>query len=569
MPSLVLMKAPNGAPSGERYPLEGEAFVLGRDADTCQIVIPNNTVSKRHAQITKSGGQFYLEDLKSRNHTFLNNKEVTVPTPLKPEDRIKICDFLFRYHDERADQERRPVLLEPEEKDEGEEGGGGSTTIEHTFQRGHAQQFLEAQPAERVRALLDISSSLSKTLEIETLLGQIADTLFGLFRGADRCFVVMVNDDGRLVTRVVKTRRPDGGEDDHRFSRTIIRKCLDSGQAFLSADASSDSNLGPAASIAEFRIRSVMCVPVITGEGKAIGAIQLDTQDRGRKFREDDLKMLTVVGNLASVAIEKAHLHVSMMAREREINEIELAKKVQLGFLPQIFPEVKGYEFFATYSAAQSVGGDYYDFIPLPEGRIAVVLGDVAGKGVPASLLMAKLSAEARFCMLTQSDPAKAVMLLNEQLIRGGIGDRFVTLAAAILHPAENACVLVNAGHLNPLIYRRGTLAEAITNDQSGLPLGIVPGYPYEIVRFLLSPGDSLLLFTDGVTDAQAPSGEMFGMEGVRKGAAGESIRPKALGEQVMTAVRKHAAGRAQNDDIALVCFGRVDDNGTDTHKSL
>lgn len=555
------MKAPNGAPSGERYPLDGDVFVLGRDAETCQIVIPNNTVSKRHAQISKAGGQFYIEDLKSRNHTFLNNKEVTVPTPLKPEDRIKICDFLFLYHDERVKAPRVPVLLEPPEPDDDDEGSGGSTTIEHTFQRGHAQQFLEAQPAEKVRALLDISSSLSKTLEIETLLGQIADTLFGVFRGADRCFIVMVNDAGRLEARVVKVRRQSGPDDDHRYSRTIIRKCLESGQAFLSADASSDANLGPAASIAEFRIRSVMCVPVVTGEGKAIGAIQLDTQDRGRKFREEDLKMLTVVGNLASVAIEKAHLHVAMVAGEKERNEIELAKKVQLGFLPQVFPQVPGYEFYGAYSAAQSVGGDYYDFIPLPDGRVAVVLGDVAGKGVPASLLMAKLSAEARFCMLTQPDPAKAVSLLNEQLIRGGIGDRFVTLAAAVLNPADHTCALVNAGHLNPLVYRSvdKTLTEACTNEQSGLPLGIVPGYPYEIVRVPFGPGDHLLLFTDGVTDSQAPAGEMFGLSGIQKAMGGGPGRPRTCGEQLMAAVRKHAAGKAQNDDIAIVCFGRVE----------
>jgi serine phosphatase RsbU (regulator of sigma subunit) len=569
MPSLVLVKAPNGAPTNEQYPLDGDLFVLGRDADTCQIVIPNNTVSKRHAQITRAGGQFYLEDLKSRNHTFLNNKEVTVPTPLKPEDRIKICDFLFRYYDERAAPERRKVPLYQEDQDVDEEPSGGSTTIEHTFQRGQAQQFLDAQPAERVRALLDISASLSKTLDLETLLGQIADTLFAVFRGADRCFIVLANDEGKLVPRVIRNRRP-GAADDQRYSRTIVRKTIDSGQAFLSADATNDSNLGPAASIAEFKIRSVMCAPVMTGDGTAIGAIQIDTQDRGRKFREDDLKMLTVVGNMASVAIEKAHLHVSALAREKEQNEIELAKKVQLGLLPQVFPKVTGYEFFAAYSAAQSVGGDYYDFIPLPDGRVAVVLGDVAGKGVPASLLMAKLGAEAKFCMLTQPGLTPAVMLLNDTLIRGGIGDRFVTLAAGVLDPAEHACELANAGHLNPLHYRAesASFVEAVTNDQSGLPLGITPGYPYGAVRVPLAPGDFLLFFTDGVTDAQNPAGEMFGLEGLKRAVTGGPFRPKTVGELVLGAVRKHANGRPQNDDIALVCFGRVDDVPTSTFQS-
>jgi serine phosphatase RsbU (regulator of sigma subunit) len=229
-----------------------------------------------------------------------------------------------------------------------------------------------------------------------------------------------------------------------------------------------------------------------------------------------------------------------------------------------------GYEFFAAYSAAQSVGGDYYDFIPLPDGRVAVVLGDVAGKGVPASLLMAKLSAESRFCMLTQTDPAKAVMLLNDTLIRGGIGDRFVTLAAVILNPAENSCSLVNAGHINPFIFRSGekSIAEACTNAQSGLPLGIVPGFPYETVNLTFGPGDYLLIFTDGVTDSAAPEGELFGFDGIKKILAAGPGQPKAVVEQVLAAVRKHAAGRAQSDDIAIVCFGRVNDPGTATHKT-
>src|SRR5262249_13545353 len=160
------------------------------------------------------------------------------------------------------------------------------------------------------------------------------------------------------------------------------RKTLDSMQAYLSEDASSDASLGPAASIAEFKIRSVMCVPLATGEGKPLGAIQLDTQDRAKKFKEDDLKLLTIVAALGSVAIEKARLLETLLTREKERKEIELARAVQLGFLPQTLPEVPSYEFYSHYSPAQTVGGDYYDYIQLPGGRVGVVLGDVAGKGV-------------------------------------------------------------------------------------------------------------------------------------------------------------------------------------------
>ena len=189
------------------------------------------------------------------------------------------------------------------------------TTIEATQGKGNVQEFLQVAPSDRLRALLEISTNLSRTLDLDPLLTQIADTLFGVFRQADRCFVMMLDETQRPVPKVVKTRR--ARQDDTRFSRTIVKKTIDSMQSYLSEDASSDVSLGPAASIAEFKIRSVMCVPLSTSEGKPLGAIQLDTQDRAKKFITDDLNLLTIVANLAGVAIEKARMHETVLdARE-------------------------------------------------------------------------------------------------------------------------------------------------------------------------------------------------------------------------------------------------------------
>jgi sigma-B regulation protein RsbU (phosphoserine phosphatase) len=564
MPTLNLFKSPGGASPGEMIPLDGDVYVIGRDADSCQIVIPHHAVSRRHAQITRIKGQYFIEDLKSRNHTFVNNKEVTDRVPLKPEDKIKICDFVFRFLDER-NPPRPPLPPElARDRDPDEEDAGGMTTIEATGNRVSAQNFLDVQPVDRLRALLDISTNLSRTLELDPLLNQTADTMLGVFRQADRCFVLLLDETGRTVPKVVKSRRP--GTDDSRFSKTIVKKTLESMNSFLSEDASSDAALGPAASIAEFKIRSVMCVPLATTDGKPLGAIQLDTQDRAKKFREEDLKLLTIVANLASVAIDKAKLHEAVLARERERKEIELARAVQLGFLPQTLPEVPGYEFFSHYSPASTIGGDYYDYVHLPGNRLAVVLGDVAGKGVPAALLVAKLSSEVRSCLLTEPDLARAVGLLNDQLMRGGLGDRFVTLAAAVLDPAEHRLAVVNAGHMNPKLFRapRNELREAISTAATGLPLGVVPGYEYEAATLDLEPGDTVTMYTDGVTDAMAPNGDLFGADGLNRFLVPDEVlpdvcRPRRLGERLVGAVRRHAAGRAQNDDIAVVCFGRLD----------
>jgi phosphoserine phosphatase RsbU/P len=565
MPSLILLKSPEGPTPSKHINLSGEAQIVGRDADKCQIVIPHHAVSREHARITAQNGTFYIEDLKSRNHTFVNSKEVGGRVPLKADDRIKICDFLFQFRDERV---QKPGPL-PDWMKKGaapeEDEAGGTTTIEATQETGSVQNFLDIAPSDRLRALLEISTNLSKTLDLEPLLNQLADTLFAVFKHADRCFVLLLDDAGRPIPKVMKSRRAT--LDDTRFSRTIVRKTVESLKSYLSEDASSDANLGPAASIAEFKIRSVMCVPLAPSEGKAIGAIQLDTQDRAKKFVPDDLNLLAIVANLAAVLIEKSRLHEAVLAREKEQKEIELARKVQLGFLPQTLPEVDGYEFYAHYSPAQTVGGDYYDFVALPGGRVGVVLGDVAGKGVAAALLVAKLSSEVRFCLVTESDLAKAISVLNDQMIRGGLQDRFVTLAAMILDPVAHQLTVVNAGHMIPKVYSgsKGSVAAATTSEATGLPLGVVPGFAYESVSVALEPGDTVSVFTDGVTDALNPAGLMFGPEAVNRYIAPEeavltdSARPKRIGERLVNAVRRHANGRAQADDIAVVCFGRLE----------
>ena len=569
MPSLILIKSPGGVASNQSFPLEfvGKTeLVIGRDKSKCDIHVDDGEqqVSRRQAVLTSDGQSYFIQHA-GRNPTFLNSKtlEQLPPQKLKADDRVKICDFLFRFHDERASAPAplpRQFLNElPDPPDS--ESTGEMTTVHQTFNRANAQQFLDVQPAERLRVLLSISSTLSKTLELNPLLEQIAESLFTVFRQADRCFVIQLDEAGRPFPKVIKSRRPNVGE---RYSRTIIRRAIETNQAYLSEDASADAQFAAAQSIADFRIRSVMCVPLATTDGKPLGAIQVDTQDVTKKFSEDDLKLLTIVGNLASVAVEKAEVHAELLLREKAQREIELAKVVQLGFLPKFPPDVPGYEFFGYYSAAQTVGGDYYDYIALPGGKFAIVLGDVAGKGVPAAMLMAKLSAEARFAFLMEPHPGKAVSLLNNQLVRGGIGDRFVTLAAMVLDPSDHTVTIVNAGHQTPLRYQPNgrTLVLSVSEDRCGLPLGVMEDYEFEMETISLAPNDTIVVFTDGVTDAANPAGKLFELAGVfttiqQDAILGSTPRPRTAGERLADTVKRHANGAAQSDDIAIVSFGR------------
>jgi serine phosphatase RsbU (regulator of sigma subunit) len=568
MAHLFVLKGLNAKQS---ISLDKEKVLLGRNAN-CDIVFPPNdfAVSREHACILRVQNKFFIEDLGSRNGTFVNNQPVTARMALKDNDRIRICDFLYSFHEAApAPKPPLPAEIRPEPtmmQDEVEENPNVEAAVSNTS----SQMLLHSQPLEKLHALVDISTNLGKTLELNRLLPQIVESLFQLFKQADRCFIILREEAierdkpvERLIPKVIKTRR-SLDESQASYSRSIVRECLKTVQAFLSDDAATDKRFNMSQSIADFKIRSVMCAPLWTQDNKAFGVIQLDTQDRSKKFTQDDLKLLLAVASQASNALENARMHEDLLAQERLRRDVELAHQVQLSFLPKREPEVPGYEFFACYEPAQQVGGDYYGFIPLPppQPRLAIMLGDVAGKGVPAALLMAKLSSDARICVLSEPTPAQTITALNDLLsTHTSEMDRFVTLVAAMLDYSTHTVDLVSAGHPVPCLIRHNatTAIDGTPKDVSGLPLGVMEGFPYESSQIRLEPGDSLLLFSDGVPDALDKQNKPFDYQKAINAALQEGVRsPKALGRRLLAAVKQHMLGRAPFDDITMVCFGRV-----------
>jgi sigma-B regulation protein RsbU (phosphoserine phosphatase) len=543
MATLQVVKPDEGA----QIPLDGDKFILGRNPE-CAIVIPVTSVSREHAQIVRVEGHYFIEDRQSRNGTFVNNQAVTNRTPLKNNDKIRICDFLAVFHENNGDEEAD----EPT-----------NTTVEAVLNQS-SHMLLESQPAERLRGLLDISANLNKTLQLEELFPKIGDSLFQLFRQADRCFLILSEDDGKkLIPKMVKTRQAEE-ETSARFSRGIVRRCLKDSQAFLSADAKTDERVQLNQSVMDFRIRSVMCVPLCAPDGKAFGVIQLDAQHSTKKFNQEDLKLLWGVANQAAVALDNARLHEETVHQEKVKRDLVLASQVQMSFLPRALPKVAGYEFYAHYNPANEVGGDYYGFVPLADGRLGVTLGDVAGKGVPAALLMAKLSSDTRFSMLTEPKLGRAIGKLNNLLYEFTCPmDRFVTLAAAVVDPIKHSVTLANAGHDSPMWYHYAdsSLTDAVPVATSGLPLGIMEDYQYDSCEIVLKPGDCLVLFSDGLTDMLNPAGQRFGFPGIREAVQDASgpATPKVIGELLLQAVMHHASGREAPDDLTMVCFGRID----------
>jgi serine phosphatase RsbU (regulator of sigma subunit)/pSer/pThr/pTyr-binding forkhead associated (FHA) protein len=554
---MAMLEFLKGVNQGTRKELVGDRIVFGRNAD-CGVVLNAPAVSREHAVIRKISGKYFIEDMNSRNGTELNGptNKIKVRTQLKDGDQIGICGNVMVYY-EVGPRPKLPEHMKIDKDDDADDKD--NSTVEATIQSGSSKQILEAAPSERLALLLEVGTELTQTTNTEDLLLKIVEKLFQVFRQADRGFIIL-KEDAKLLAKVTKTRRPDD-DDKVRFSRKIVNRCMETGQGILSEDASSDAQFDMSQSIADCKIRSMVVAPLRgRGEGPAFGVIQLDTQDRFKKFSQEDLKLLMAVAAQAGVAIENTRMLETLIEQAGLKRDLELATQVQKSFLPKKFPQAAGYEFWAHYESALDVGGDYYDFIPLQNNRLGIMIGDVAGKGVPAALLMAKVSSDARFCTLTEPSLSEAIDKLNEHLQEAGQLDRFVTFGACLLDLQSHNVMVVSAGHQPPVVYRAATKSfeDGCTSDQAGLPLGIVEGIPYECNTLTLGPGDTITLFTDGVSESKSVGEKDFGMEGVYAALKPGPMTPKDMGSRLVDAVKRHATGRKPHDDLTVVTFGRI-----------
>jgi serine phosphatase RsbU (regulator of sigma subunit) len=350
-------------------------------------------------------------------------------------------------------------------------------------------------------------------------------------------------------------RRADSDET-IRVSRTIANSVMETKEAILSADAASDARFEMSQSIADFRIRSMMCAPLLDLDGAPIGMLQIDTLDQRQRFQEGDLELLVSAASQASIAIVNARLHDETIANRTLERDLKLAKEVQRAFLPFEAPQIEGYGFYHYYQAANQIGGDYYDYAQLPGGELAIVVADVVGHGVAAAMLMAKLSAEARFCLAAETTPAAALTSLNKRICALNL-HRFVTCVIAVLNPQTHEVTIVNAGHMAPLYRRVNGDVDQPSRETSGPPLGIMPKLEYDQVTVTLVPQESLTMYTDGINEAMNEAGECYSVDRVRQQIKNSNYSPEAIGQTLLEDVRNHMGSHPQDDDMCLVCLWR------------
>ena len=570
----------NNPEVGKHYPLGADTVTIGRHPD-CEIaVMDSGRVSRRHAQIVRRGDSYYVKDMGSRNGTYLNGERVGEQLkPLRHGDRVKVCDLEFVFHHDapkpqkksktpststvgtRVPQSKTPSVDVIVVDDEVSDDSSSTILSKLDVLSGSDGGFqLTTSLQSRMDALLEITSSLGGALALDQVLPQVLDSLFKIFLQADRGFIVLQTEGGELVPRWT-TARKEGQEETIRISRTIVRRVMESKEAILSHDVTKDDRIDMSQSLAELRIRSMMCAPLVDSAGNALGVIQLDTLDQRKRFQQEDLEVLASVAVQAGIAVDNARLHENVLQnalRQKEAEqELMLANEVLRAFLPQEHPELAEYQFFDFYRPANHVGGDYYDYVTLPDGRTAVVVADVVGHGVAAAMMMARVSAEAKFCLASESDPATAITRLNER-ISGLQIDRFTTVIMAVLDPRKHEVTIVNAGHMAPIWRRAGNVIEEPGGDLSGLPVGIMGGLKYGQKTIHLESGDMLALYTDGINEAMDPAGKQYTIGKLRGHLQRADKDIVLLGNTIVSDVLEHVGPGPQTDDMCLVILRRV-----------
>ena len=409
--------------------------------------------------------------------------------------------------------------------------------------------------ADRLAFLYRISGTFNSSLDLDQVLNYVMDEVIAATR-AERGFLVLRGNDGRLDFRAARGLDQQTIEDPaFQVSRGVVERVARDGTPQLTSDAQTDKWLSVRQSVVILGLRSILCVPLQL-KGNTIGVIYVDNRLQVGVFTSADLELLTAIAATAAVAIENARLYQVAVEKGRMERELQVAREVQASLLPRQTPQIEGWEFAAFWQPAREVAGDFYDFIP--GERLGLVIADVSDKGMPAALFMALSRSIVRASMARLLPPAEGIAQANRLICADAMNSMFVTLFYAQLDPATGEFTYVNAGHNPPLLLRAET-GELIELTRTGMVLGLFESVRFDQRSVQLQPGDLVLLYTDGVTDALDAQGQEFGLDRLRQMVLDHRNASAAeLASALDGTVTAFAGAAARFDDITVVIAKRT-----------
>jgi sigma-B regulation protein RsbU (phosphoserine phosphatase) len=412
--------------------------------------------------------------------------------------------------------------------------------------------------SDRLALLYRLSQTFNSSLDLDEVLKRVMDEVITATR-AERGFVMLREADDQLVFRVARGMDQQIiDEPQFQVSRSVVARAAREGQPILASDAQTDDRFSMRQSVMNLRLRSVLCVPLMIKE-QVSGVVYVDNRLHSGIFTQADLDLLTAIASSAAVAIENARLYQVAVDKGRLERELQMAREVQASLLPRETPGIPGWEFVARWRPAREVAGDYYDFIACDQGQLGLVIADVTDKGMPAALFMALTRSIVRASVASASSPAAGIARANRLICDDSTRGMFVTLFYALLNPAVRELTYVNAGHNPPLLCRAGR-DQPMELTLTGLPLGIEVDASYEQHTLRLVPGDFVLFYTDGVTDAMNAAGQDFGIGRLQRVVMEQCSSSAAdILEALERALDSFTASTAPFDDVAIMvvrCLG-------------
>jgi sigma-B regulation protein RsbU (phosphoserine phosphatase) len=417
---------------------------------------------------------------------------------------------------------------------------------------------------DRLALLYHLSQTFNSSLDLDEVLSRVMDEVIAATH-AERGFVMLTGSGEDVADLTFRAARGLDQQtiEEPRFqvSRSIVERVARQGKPLLTSDAQADDRFNIRQSVVYLGLRSILCVP-LSLKDRVIGVIYVDNRLQAGIFTQADLELLTAIASSAAIAIENARLYQVAVEKGRLERELQMARKVQASLLPAEMPQIPGWEFTAQWRPAREVAGDYYDFMrtssPGYPDALGLVIADVTDKGLPAALFMVFTRSVVRNSLARAASPAEGITQANQVICSESTHGLFVTLVYAYLDPPSGELTYVNAGHNPPLYYRAGGDRLSYLSN-TGIPLGVEEISVYTQRTILLEPGDFVLFYTDGVTEAIDSAQQEYGLE--RLEGALLAARDLPAGEMLAALegdIRRFTGPAAPFDDITILLVKRL-----------
>ena len=533
------------------YTIEDDSVVIGRSS-RCDLAVADRSLSRQHLRIYKFEDNWMVEDMGSRNGTRVNGMLISKPTEIKPGDIINASMSIFNFGGPPRAPERRS------EDSEGQTVYRSASDIISESEQDFARPSDSGSPelrhaTDQLKVLYDIHHALDKSTTSEELLDHVLERVFVHLQPQHGA--IFLEDSGDLTR--ASTRSQMAETDDFPESSSLAEEVIGKGLAAVVYDTSTDVRFAGAESLLDAGVRTLIAAPLLTPEG-AIGMIVLSSSLADRTFGENDMELLTVVASATGLRLRNLALAEEAAERRRFEQEVAIARRIQVALLPAEMPQVPGVEIHGGNTPSRGVSGDYYQVIERPDtNEVAVIVADVSGKGIGASLLTGYVDALVNAYLGENLEPADIFNRVSPQMNAKTPVESFATAFLGIYSVDTGRLRYASAGHDPTILVRSNDDVDLLM--PTGMPLGLMPEAQYTDAETSLEVNQSLVLYTDGITEAANPEQEEFGRERlieICKSHHGEP--PPEMATSVHARVEEFVQGVPYHDDRTLVILRRT-----------